>query len=158
MATRLNYAKAHPQTYQAMIALEAVVKKSGLEPRLVDLIKLRASQINGCAFCIDMHTKELKADGESDERIYLLDAWRESPFYSQRERAALDWTESLTLISVDHVPDEVYENARKQFSEEELVKLTLAVVAINGWNRFGIAFRVPPAGNKPIRHVEGAVS
>ena len=127
-----------------MLALESVVKSSGLESNLLDLVKLRASQINGCAYCIDMHSKDLRAEGESEERLYLLDAWREAPFYSDRERAALAWTEAVTLIAHGHVPDEVYEEARKHFRDDELVKLTLAVVAINGWNRFGIAFRSAP--------------
>src|SRR5262249_38868015 len=116
----------------------------GLEHGLIELAKLRASQINGCAHCIDMHTKELRADGESEQRLYLLAAWRESPFYSERERAALAWTEALTLVTDGHMPDDVYETAHAQFSEEELVHLSVAVVAINGANRLNIAFRRVP--------------
>jgi AhpD family alkylhydroperoxidase len=152
--TRLNYLKTSPDVYKAMLALTAAVKASGLESGLVNLIQLRASQINGCAVCIDMHTKDLRADGETEQRIYMLDAWQEAPFYSERERAALEWTEAVTQISEDHVPDDVYNQARQQFSEDELVKLTLVVVAINGWNRFGIAFRMVPGRYQPARHAE----
>lgn len=113
------------------------------ERSLLELVKIRASQINGCAYCIDMHTKDARARGESEQRLYLLDAWRESPFYTERERAALEWTEAVTLITRGHVPDEVYERVRRQFEEGELANLTLAVVAINGWNRLCISFRVP---------------
>jgi AhpD family alkylhydroperoxidase len=127
-----------------MSALHAHVHRCGLEPALLELIKLRASQINGCAHCIDMHTKELRAAGESEQRLYLLNAWEESPFYSARERAALAWTEAVTLITDGHVPDEVYAQARAQFSEQELADLTLAVIAINGANRLNIAFRTVP--------------
>ena len=128
-----------------MYALQAAVNASGLEPSLQELIKLRVSQINGCAFCIDMHFREAKAKGEKEERLYLLDAWRESPVYTDRERAALGWAEAVTLVSQTHVPDDVFREARTHFDETELVNLTLAVVAINGWNRFSIGFRVPPA-------------
>ena len=144
METRIDPRKAAPDVYRAMIALETAVKATGLESNLLDLVKLRVSQINGCAFCIDMHSKDLRAEGESEERLYLLDAWRETDFYSDRERAALAWAEAVTLISHSHVPDDVYEQARQQFTDDELAKLTLAVVSINGWNRFGIAFRAAP--------------
>ncbi|MCE9563250.1 MAG: carboxymuconolactone decarboxylase family protein [Planctomycetes bacterium] len=127
-----------------MYGLQAAVNASGLEPTLQELIKLRVSQINGCAFCIDMHFREATAKGEKLERLYLLDAWREAPVYSDRERAALGWAEAVTLVSQTHVPDEVFAEARKHFDEAELVNLTLAVVTINGWNRFAISFRVPP--------------
>ena len=140
MKTRLNYWKTSPEVYKAMLALQTAVNAGGIESSLLNLIQHRASQINGCAFCIDMHTKELRAGGETEQRIYMLDAWRESPFYSEREQAALAWTEAVTRITEGHVPADVYEDARRQFSEDELVKLTLAIVAINGWNRFGIAF------------------
>ena len=139
-----------------MLALNKFAEESGLEHTLLELVKIRASQINGCAFCIDMHTIDARAAGESEQRIYLLDAWRESPFYTDRERAALAWAEALTLISETHVPDDVYEDARRYFSEEELVKLTWAVVVINGWNRVCIAFRSEPgkyqarAHSKPV--------
>ena len=144
MQPRIEYGKAAPGAYKAMYGLEAYVKSSGLEPSLLDLIKTRASQINGCAYCIDMHTKEAKAKGESEQRLYLLNAWREAPFYTDRERAALAWTEAVTLVADGHVPDEVYEQVRTQFSEQELVNLTMAVVAINGWNRLAISFRAVP--------------
>jgi AhpD family alkylhydroperoxidase len=153
METRLSAQKAAPEVYKAMLALEAAVKATGLDTNLLDLVKLRASQINGCAFCIDMHSKDLRTSGETEQRLYLLDAWREAPFYTERERAALAWTEAVTLITSGHVPDEVYEQARRQFSDDELTKLTLAVVAINGWNRFSIAFRVVPGHYQPVhRH------
>ena len=120
----------------------------------MNLIDLRASQINGCAYCLDMHWKDLKAAGESDQRLYSLDAWRETPFYTDRERAALAWAEAVTLITDGHVPDEVYEEARRHFSEKELVDLTLGVVAINGWNRLSIAFRTVPGIYQPARSQE----
>src|SRR5262249_49584201 len=155
MKARLDFRKASPRGEDAMKALHAFVRRCGLEHTLLELVKLRASQINGCAHCIDMHTKELRADGESEQRLYLLDAWRESPFYSERESAALAWTEALTLITDGHVRDDVYEIARAQFSEEELVNLTMAVVAINGANRLNIAFRtVPGAYQAKVRAAE----
>ena len=132
MKARMDFRKASPQSAKAMSDLHVFVRKCGLEHALLELVKLSASQINGCAHCIDMHTKELRADGESEQRLYLLNAWRESPFYSERERAALAWTEAVTLVANGHVPDEVYEEARAQFSEEELANLTVAIVAING--------------------------
>jgi AhpD family alkylhydroperoxidase len=141
MTPRLNPYKAAPDAVKAQLALSDYVKNCGLEPALQELIKIRASQLNGCAYCLHMHTRDARAAGESEERIYLLDAWRESPLYSARERAALAWTEAVTLVAEDHVPDEVYEAARKEFSEEELVKLTLAIGMINTWNRISIAFR-----------------
>jgi AhpD family alkylhydroperoxidase len=141
MKPRLNAYKTAPAAMKAVAALEGYVQSSGLEPALIDLVKTRASQINGCAFCIHMHTREARARGESEERLYLLDAWRESPLYTERERAALAWTEALTLVAQTHVPDEVYDEARRQFSEEELVKLTVAVATINAWNRIAISFR-----------------
>ncbi len=144
MQRRLEYDKAAPGALRAMYALQKYVEESGLERSLLELIKTRASQINGCAFCIDMHTKDARARGESEQRLYLLDAWRESPFYSERERAALEWTEAVTLVADGHVPDSVYERAREQFTEQELVNLTMAVVAINGWNRLAISFRAVP--------------
>ena len=136
---------------QAMIALETFVRRSGLEGSLIDLVKTRASQINRCAYCIDMHTKDARAAGENEQRLYALDAWRETPFYSERERAALEWTEELTRISESTVPDELYERVRAHFSEEELVSLTLAVVAINGWNRIAIPFRAVPGSYQPAK-------
>jgi AhpD family alkylhydroperoxidase len=135
--------------FNAMLGLEAAVEKSGLERRLIDLVKVRASQINGCGYCIDMHTKDARLDGETEQRLYLLDAWREATMYSERERAALAWTQAVTRLEHQDVADAVYEQARAQFSEEELVSLTLAVVAINGWNRFNIAFRTPAGSYQP---------
>ena len=144
MQARLEFRKASPQADKAMSALHGFVRNCGLDHALLELVKLRASQLNGCAHCIDMHTKELRADGESEQRLYLLDAWREAPFYSERERAALAWTEAVTLITEGHVSDDVYQEARRHFSEKELVDLTAAAVAINAWNRISIAFRVAP--------------
>jgi AhpD family alkylhydroperoxidase len=148
MKARMDFRKASPEGAKAMGELHAFLHRCGLERSLLELIKLRASQINGCAHCIDMHTKELRADGESEQRLYLLDAWEESPFYSERERAALAWTEAVTLVNQGHVPDAVYEQARAQFNEKELADLTLAVVAINGANRLNIAFRTIPGGHR----------
>ena len=150
MKARLDFRKASPQGEKAMMGLHMFVRNCGLDHSLLELIKLRASQINGCAHCIDMHTKELRADGESEQRLYLLNAWRESPFYSDRERAALAWTEAVTLVADNHVPDEVYDEARKQFTEEELANLTFALVAINAANRLNIAFRTVP-GSYEVR-------
>jgi AhpD family alkylhydroperoxidase len=149
MTTRLNDTKAGSGAYRAMSQLEQYVRSCGLEASLIELVKIRASQINGCAYCIDMHTKDARAAGESEQRIYLLSAWRESPFYSERERAALEWTEALTLIADNHVPDEVYASVRPHFSDEELANLTLAVSAINAWNRFAISFRSEPGIYQP---------
>ena len=144
MTPRIEYHKADPNALKAMLGLQAYVNESGLEHSLLELVKLRASQINGCAYCIDMHTKDARARGETEQRLYALDAWSETPFYSDRERAALAWTEAVTVLGEARVPDAVYEQVRAQFSEAELVKLTLAVVAINGWNRLNIAFRTVP--------------
>ena len=148
MKERMDFKKASPEGAKALSALHGFLHRCGLERSLLELVKLRASQINGCAHCIDMHAKELRADGESEQRIYLLDAWEESPFYTARERAALAWTEAVTLVTQGHVPDETYEQARAQFSEQELANLTLAVVAINGANRLNIAFRTVPGSHR----------
>ncbi|MBV8553827.1 MAG: carboxymuconolactone decarboxylase family protein [Acidobacteriaceae bacterium] len=137
---------------KAMYGLEGPLRNSGLEPALRELVKTRASQINGCAYCIDMHTKDARAQGESEQRLYALNAWRETPFYTDRERAALEWTEHLTLIAGKGVPDDLYQRVREHFSEEEIVKLTLAVVQINGWNRLAIAFRAPAGNYQPAQH------
>jgi AhpD family alkylhydroperoxidase len=150
MYTRLDFRQASPPADKAMNALHAYVRNCGLDHGLLELVKLRASQINGCAHCIDMHTKELRAAGETEQRLYLLDAWRESPFHSERERAALAWTEALTLVTDGHVPDDVFEQASHQFTPEELVNLTMAVIAINGANRLNIAFRTVP-GSYQVR-------
>jgi AhpD family alkylhydroperoxidase len=144
MQARLDPRKVAPDAMKAMSDLHAYVGRCGLDHTLLELVKLRASQINGCAWCMDMHTKELRAAGESEQRLYLIGAWRECPFYSERERAALAWTEALTLLRDGDVPDDVFALARSQFSEEELVKLTLAIVAINGANRINVAFRAVP--------------
>ena len=148
MQPRLDIQKFAP-AISAMQALESQVRKSRLEPSLLELVRMRASQINGCAYCLDMHSKDARAAGESEQRLYTLDAWRETPFFTDRERAALAWTEAVTLVSRDHVPDSVYEEVRQRFSEEELANLTLAVVAINGWNRLSISFRAVPGDYQP---------
>jgi AhpD family alkylhydroperoxidase len=132
-----------------MLGLEKYLAQSGLEPELMDLVKLRASQINGCAYCIDMHWKDLRSEGQNEQRLYGLDAWAESPYYSDRERAALAWTEAVTRVADGHVPDQVFEEARRNFTDAELVNLTLCVVAINGWNRLAIAFRSPAGTYQP---------
>ena len=150
MKPRIDYHKiADSGAAKAMYGLGHYVENCGLEHSLLELVKMRASQINGCAFCLDMHSKDARAAGETEQRLYALNAWRETPFYSDRERAALEWTEALTLIGQNHVPDELYERMRKQFSEEELINLSLAVVAINGWNRLAISFRQVPGTYQP---------
>jgi AhpD family alkylhydroperoxidase len=153
MEARLNAQQASPAAYAAMIALEMFVRKaSKLEPSLVELVKVRASQINGCAYCIDMHTKDARNAGETEQRLYALTSWRETPFFTARERAALAWTEALTLISESRVADDIYELAKQSFTDEELVNLTLAVIAINGWNRLAISFRSVPGAYQPGMH------
>src|ERR1044071_9481774 len=149
MEQRINVAAAGEGVMKAMLGLSGYVSKSGLEKQLLNLIDFRVSQINGCAYCLDMHSKDLRAASESEQRLYLLEAWRESPHYTDRERAALEWAESVTLITQGHVPDEVYERVRAQFTEEELINLTMAVVAINSWNRLNIALRTVPGTYKP---------
>ncbi|MCM0082379.1 carboxymuconolactone decarboxylase family protein [Geomonas sp. Red32] len=146
---RIDVTKVAPEALNAMLGVEKAVHASGLEESLLDLIKLRASQINGCAYCIDMHTKDARARGETEQRIYELDAWRETPFYSARERAALAWTEVVTVLTNGHVPDDVYEEARTAFSDRELAFITLAIAAINSWNRLAIAFRAEPGTYQP---------
>jgi AhpD family alkylhydroperoxidase len=141
---RFNYGKAAPGVYEAMDALDQYIQTSGLERTLILIVQLRASQINGCAYCLDMHWKDLRAIGETEQRLYSLDAWRECPYYTDRERAALAWTEAVTRIADDHVPNAVYENVRSHFDESELSKLTLVVAAINAWNRLSIAARLVP--------------
>jgi AhpD family alkylhydroperoxidase len=138
---RLNYGERFPELRKAMWALEHYVHQSGVDPKLLELIKLRASQINGCAYCVDMHTKVARSLGETEQRLYAVSVWEEAPFFTERERAALAWAEAVTLVSVDHVPDAVYDLVRRHFSEDELGPLTAAVVAINGWNRLSVAFR-----------------
>jgi AhpD family alkylhydroperoxidase len=144
MQQRIDVTKVSPAAYQAVAALQTFVDHSGLDAKLRDLIKIRVSQINGCAFCLAMHTRDARKTGETDERMHLLAAWREAPIYSARERAALAWVEAITLVTQSHVPDEVFEAVRKQFSEKEIVDLTAAAAAINTWNRIAIALRAPP--------------
>ena len=145
MQARINAVTASPSAYAALLALENFVKKSTrLEASLIELVKMRASQINGCAFCIDMHSKDARSKGETEQRLYALSAWAEAPFFTAREQAALAWTESVTLVSVDHVPDAIYERARSQFNDQELVNLTVVIGTINAWNRLAVAFRFVP--------------
>lgn len=151
MKARINYAKAAPGVYDAMDSLDRYLQECGLEKSLLLLVQLRASQINGCAYCLDMHWKDLRAIGEGEQRLYSLDAWRECPYYSDRERAALAWTEAVTRVTDGHISDEVYEQVRPHFSEKELSDLTLAVAAINAWNRISIAGRLVPGGYKAAK-------
>ena len=144
MKARIDLMHVPAGVMQAMLGLERQVHQAGLDHKLLDLVRMRASQINGCAYCLDMHSKDARANGETEQRLYGLDAWRETPYYSARERAALEWTEALTLVSETRVPDDVYERVREQFSEDELVHLSLAIVSINGWNRLNIAARTVP--------------
>lgn len=148
---RIHYTKVSPGASHALLVLEKYLHECGLEEKLLNLIKLRASQINGCAYCLDMHWKDLRALGENEQRLYCLDAWRESPYYTYRERAALAWTEAVTLVAQTHVPDEVYEQARKEFDEKQLADLTLAVAAINAWNRLAISARTTPGTYQPAK-------
>jgi AhpD family alkylhydroperoxidase len=145
MSPRLDFYKASPEAIKAMVALEQRIAKSSLEKPLIELVRLRASQINGCAYCMDMHSADARKAGEDERRLATLGAWRETPFFNDRERAALAWTEALTQVSVDHVPDGVWEAVHGHFSPEEMTDLTLLIVAINGWNRFSIAFRKLPS-------------
>jgi AhpD family alkylhydroperoxidase len=154
MQARFEYAKAAPGAYKAMLGLEQYLHQSGLEESLLHLIKLRASQVNGCAYCLDMHWKDLRAIGETEQRLYSLDAWRECPYYTARERAALAWTEAVTLVAHGHVPDSVYAEVRPQFNDRELSDLTFAVATINAWNRLSIAARTVPGTYQPRRASE----
>lgn len=151
MEPRFNPYTAGPNAYKAMIGLEQYLHSCGLEESLLHLIKLRASQINGCAYCLDMHWKDLRAIGEKEQRMYSLDAWRECPWYTERERAALAWTEALTLITNGHVPDGVYQQVRPHFTDKELTDLTLAITTINAWNRISIASRTMPGTYQPAK-------
>jgi AhpD family alkylhydroperoxidase len=146
MKARIDLMHVNPGIIQAMLGLERQVRKAGLDNKLLDVVRMRASQINGCAYCLDMHSKDARANGETEQRLYGLAAWREAPYYSARERAALEWTEAITLVAETHAPDEVFERVREQFSEDELLHLTLAIVAINGWNRLNIAAQTVPGG------------
>ncbi|GAB7548141.1 carboxymuconolactone decarboxylase family protein [Cupriavidus sp. D39] len=145
MEQRLDFYKASPAAIKALIGVEERIGKSGLEQPLVELVRLRASQINGCAYCIDLHTTDARKGGEDDRRLATLSVWRETPFFSERERAALAWTEAVTLVAQDHVPDAAWEAVRPHFGDAELVDLTLLISAINSWNRFAISFRKTPA-------------
>ena len=146
MKARIDLMHVNPGIIQAMFALERQVRQAGLDHALLDLVKMRASQINGCAYCLDMHSKDARASGETEQRLYGLSAWRETPYYSARERAALEWTEALTRVADGPVADDLYERVREQFSEDEIAHLTLAIVAINGWNRLNVAARTVPGG------------
>ena len=152
MKARIDLMHVNPGVVKSMLGLERQVRQAGFDHALLDLVRMRASQINGCAFCLDMHSKDARANGETEQRLYGLNAWRETPYYSARERAALEWTEALTLVTKSHTADDVYERVREQFSEDELVHLSLAIVAINGWNRLNIA-----AGTVPGDYVAGSV-
>jgi AhpD family alkylhydroperoxidase len=155
MPERLNYRNAFPEGVNAVLNLEKVIRSSGLDLRLYELVKIRASQLNGCAYCIDMHTKDARAAGETEQRIYALSAWRETSFFTPHERAALAWTEALTNIQQGHAPDDVYEEVRREFDEAMLMKLTLAITQINTWNRLAIAFRVEPGTYQPPAKAAG---
>jgi AhpD family alkylhydroperoxidase len=151
MKERIDYQKFAREALHSLLAIERYLAGSGIDPKLLHLIKLRASQINGCAFCIDMHSKDARAAGETEQRLYELNAWRETPFYSERERAALEWTEALTLISQTHAPDDVFERVSAHFSEKEIVDLTYAIANINTWNRLAIAVRAVPGRYQPAK-------
>ena len=149
MTRRIDSASAAPGAMKAMLALEEYVRTSGLEPRLLELVRLRASYLNGCAYCVDMHTKDARAASESEQRLYAVPVWRETPFFTPRERAALAWTEAVTELGRSGVPDPLFEEARRHFTDAELVNLTMAVVAINGWNRLSVRFRAEPGTYQP---------
>ena len=144
-----NYPKVSPETFRAMLELSAASKKTELEPKLLELVKIRASQLNSCAYCLDMHTQDARALGETEQRLHLVAAWRESPFFSERERAALAWTEAVTRVGETHAPDDVYAELRKHFSEKEAVDLTWTAVVINAWNRLQVSFRIPSGTYSP---------
>lgn len=162
MTARIDLMRMNPGVLQAMLGLEREVRKAGFDRRMMNLVLMRASQINGCAFCLDMHSKDARAEGETEQRLYGLEAWRETPYYSDRERAALELTEAVTLVAETRVPDDVYERVRTQFSEEELMRLTLAIISINGWNRLNIVARTVPGNYVPGSlkqvHAEAGVS
>jgi len=151
MEQRLNYAAAAPGGVKAMLDLEKYVRGCGLEHSLLELVKMRASQINQCAYCLDMHSKDARAAGETEQRLYGLSAWREAPYYTPRERAALEWTEAVTLLASSQVPDAVFDAVRPHFTDKELVDLTFAIIAINGWNRLAVSFRTPAGTYQPQR-------
>jgi AhpD family alkylhydroperoxidase len=149
MPSRANYQKSSPEVFQSMLSLHMTTRKTSLPHGLLDLVDYRVSQINGCAYCLDLHSKDLRARGETEQRLYMVSAWRDAPnIYSSRERAALAWAEAVTRLVDQQVPDEVYEQARAEFGESELAQLTLAIISINGWNRINIAFGIPPGNYK----------
>jgi AhpD family alkylhydroperoxidase len=152
MKERMNFYEKGFKAVKPLFSMGAYLAKSSVEQSLLDLVAFRASQLNGCAYCLDMHSKDLRAHGETEQRLYMLDAWRETSLYSDRERAALAWTEAVTKLENKNVPDDVYEEALRQFSEEELVDLTMAVIAINSWNRINVAFRTPAGDYTPGQH------
>ncbi len=158
MEPRIHYTKYAAEAARALYGLERYLGSSSLGEGLLHLVKMRASQINGCAYCLDMHSKDARALGETEQRLYGLDAWRETPYYTARERAALAWTESVTLVSQTHVPDEVYEEVKKEFSEAEIVDLTHAVAAINAWNRLAISMRAVPGEYRAAQKKTGAAT
>lgn len=149
MQARMDYRNVAPEAVTAMLGVEQYVRQCGLERPLIELVKLRASQINGCAYCVDMHTKDARAVGENEQRLYAVAVWHEAPFFSERERAALAWTEAVTEISKGHVPDDVYNDVKKHFTEKELVDLTIVIIAINGWNRLAVSFRAQAGAYQP---------
>ncbi len=149
MKARIDLMRVNPGIIRALLGVERQVRQAGFDDKLLDLVRMRASQINGCAYCLDMHSKDARAHGETEQRLYSLDAWRETPYYSARERAALEWTEALTLIAATRAPDDVYERVREQFSEDELAHLSLAIASINSWNRLNIAARTVPGDYVP---------
>ena len=154
MNPRISLTKINPNAYAAVLAMQKYVDESGLERLLLELITLRASQINGCAYCLDMHTKDARAMGETEQRLFTLSAWRETPFFTERERAALALTEAVTLVSIDHVPDDVYAQAHAQFNDDELMNLVMAIATINTWNRLAITFRAEPGHYQPLDRVK----
>jgi AhpD family alkylhydroperoxidase len=155
---RIDLRKTAPGAIQALLGLQNYVNTSSLPPTLLELVKIRASQINACAYCLDMHTKDARANGETEQRLYALNAWRETPFFNDRERAALAWTESLTLLHEGHVPDDAFAEVRQHFTEKEIVNLSLAIVAINSWNRLMVAFRAVPGHYRPAPRTNRTVA
>jgi AhpD family alkylhydroperoxidase len=149
MNARIDYRRLDPKVTQTLLSLNGLVERSGLDAKLLHLVQMRASQMNGCAYCLDMHSKDARAAGETEQRLYGLSAWRDTPYYSERERAALEWVEAITLVSETYVPDTAYEAVRAQFSEDEIANLTLAAVLINAWNRLNVALRTVPGAYKP---------
>jgi AhpD family alkylhydroperoxidase len=149
MKARIDLRRSNPKVLQSLFAIQGQIEAGGLDKKLLHLVEMRASQLNGCAYCLDMHSKDARAEGETEQRLYGLEAWRESPYYSERERAALEWTEAVTLVAQTHVPDSAYEAVRAHFSEDEIKTLTLAATMINAWNRLNVAFRTVPGDYKP---------